>query len=162
VSSDHLRIYQVTMEGGWKQPLIRVLRTREPGMTTEPNRSECGFVRSRLGLMLAALVLAPAVGRAADEGDDRTRVERAIAYLDARQEAWSNFARAARGEGADRTTCVSCHTVLSYALARSALGRFSNGPGHGTETAAAEARMLAAIRLRVEHWADLDTPRFDL
>ena len=46
----------------------------------------------------------------------------AAAYLDQRMDEWF-----ARGEklrtGEDRTTCVSCHTVIPYALARPALRR---------------------------------------
>jgi hypothetical protein len=124
----------------------------------------------RLEIAVASLMCVTASVRAAEDASardrdpdrDRARVARAIAWLDARQEAWSSFARAERGEGPDRTTCVSCHTVLSYALARPALGRFTAGPGHDPGPAAAEARTLAAVRLRVAHWADLDTPRFDL
>ena len=64
------------------------------------------------------------------------------------------------GGGADRTACVSCHTGLSYALARPAPGRFTAGPEAGLT--AAEERRIAAVGLRVEHWADLDSPRFGL
>jgi squalene-hopene/tetraprenyl-beta-curcumene cyclase len=98
----------------------------------------------------------------ADAFDDRARVARAIGYLDARQEAWASFTRAGRGEGADRTSCVSCHTGLSYLLTRPALGRFTAEPGAVPAPAAAEARIRAAAALRVEHWSALDTPRFAL
>jgi hypothetical protein len=94
----------------------------------------------------------------AGDAEDHARVQRAIAYLDARQDAWSKFAKAERGEGPDKTTCVSCHTGISYALARPSLGRFTAGP----KLAAPEERMLAAVRLRVEHWAELDSAKFGL
>jgi squalene-hopene/tetraprenyl-beta-curcumene cyclase len=100
-----------------------------------------------------------AEGDSPDAGD-RTRVARAIGYLDARQEAWAGFARAGRGEGADRITCVSCHTGIGYALARPALGAYAEGPGGAP--AAAEARTRAATHLRVAHWSELDSPRFEL
>src|SRR5258708_6443591 len=91
-----------------------------------------------------ATIAAAAAGWAATAGagdaEDPGRVRRAIAYLDARQEAWARFARAERGEGADRTTCVSCHTGISYALARPALGRFAAG----ATPASHEQRMIAA------------------
>jgi hypothetical protein len=107
-------------------------------------------------------IMAAAAGWVAPAGatdpEDPARVRRAITYLDARQDAWSRFAKAERGRGADRTTCVSCHTGISYALARPALGRFAAGPG----PAEPKARMLAAVILRVEHWAELDSPRFRL
>jgi squalene-hopene/tetraprenyl-beta-curcumene cyclase len=116
--------------------------------------------------MVGLCALVAAVGRPvvaggdSGESEDRARVERAIGYLDARQEAWAGFARAGRGEGADRTTCVSCHTGLGYALARPALGAYAAGAG--SAPAAAEARIRAAVHLRVAHWPDLDSPRFEL
>jgi squalene-hopene/tetraprenyl-beta-curcumene cyclase len=119
-------------------------------------------------LTLALWVLAAAAGwPVIAEGDgpdfgDRARVARAIGYLDARQEAWAGFARAGRGEGAHRTNCVSCHTGLGYALARPALGAYAEGPGAGGAPAAAEARTRAASHLRVAHWSELDSPRFEL
>ena len=78
----------------------------------------------RRGFQIATIAAAAAgwaaTARAGDT-EDPARVRRAISYLDARQDAWSRFAKAERGEGADRTTCVSCHTGISYALARPAL-----------------------------------------
>src|SRR5262249_14356946 len=117
-------------------------------------------LRIRRGLGIATIAAATGWAAAARAGDaeDPARVRRAIAYLHARQDARSRFATAARGEGADRTTCVSCHTGISYALARPALGRFTEGP----DPSAPEERMIAAVRLRVEHWAELDSPRFRL
>ena len=96
----------------------------------------------------------------AGEAEDTDRIQRAIAYLDARQDEWSDFAPAQRGKDADQTSCVSCHTGLSYALARPALRRFAGKPGQGP--AAPEDRMIAAVSLRVEHWDELDSPRFRL
>jgi hypothetical protein len=94
----------------------------------------------------------------AGDVDDPARVRRAVAYLDGRQDDWSAFAGAKRGKDADRTSCVSCHTGVSYALARPSLRRFTAKP----EPSEAEARMIAAVTLRVEHWAELDSPRFRL
>ena len=107
---------------------------------------------------IAALAAGWVATVGAADANDLVRVRRAIAYLDARQDAWSRSDRTGRGEGADRTTCVSCHTGISYALARPALGRFTAGPGR----AAPEERMLAQVGRRVEHWAALDSPRFRL
>src|SRR5262249_279415 len=137
----------------------RVLGIKELRMAIDPS----GFrrrPRCRLGIAAACLVFVTASVQAADEAGDRARVERAVSYLVARQEAWSNFARSFRGEGPDRTNCVSCHTVLSYALVRPELGRFTEQPEQEAPPAAAETRTLGAIQLRVAHWADLDTPRF--
>jgi squalene-hopene/tetraprenyl-beta-curcumene cyclase len=114
---------------------------------------------SRLALRFAAIVAASwAVPAVAGDPEDPARVRRAIAYLDDRQDQWSRFAKAERGEGADKTTCVSCHTGVGYALARPALRPFAATPG----PAPAEGRMVAAATLRVEHWAELDSPRFEL
>ncbi len=113
-----------------------------------------------LTLAAAAAAAGWAATVSAADAEDPGRVRRAIGYLDARQDAWSQFARAGRGEGADRTACVSCHTGLSYALARPALGRFTVGPE--ASLAPAEERRIAAVGLRVEHWSELDTPRFGL
>jgi squalene-hopene/tetraprenyl-beta-curcumene cyclase len=96
----------------------------------------------------------------AEAGDpgDPARLRRAIAYLDDRQDQWARFAKAERGEGADKTTCVSCHTGVGYVLARPALGSFAATPG----PSAPEGRLAAAAGLRVEHWAGLDSSRFEL
>jgi squalene-hopene/tetraprenyl-beta-curcumene cyclase len=116
---------------------------------------------SRPALRLAAFtVLVAGWGASANAGDteDLARVRRAISYLDDRQDQWSRFAKAQRGEGADRTTCVSCHTGVSYALARPGLRPIAATPGPSPP----EERMVAAVVLRVEHWAELDSPRFEL
>ena len=118
----------------------------------------------RRGLRIAAITAAAGwvatAGAGAEAGDaeDSARVRRAISYLDARQDAWSHFASAERGQGTDKTTCVSCHTGISYAWVRPALGRFVAEPG----PAAPQERMIASVGLRVEHWAELDAPRFRL
>jgi hypothetical protein len=118
----------------------------------------------RRGLRIAAITAAAGwfatAGAGADAGDaeDSARVRRAISYLDARQDAWSHFVSAERGKGTDKTTCVSCHTGISYAWVRPTLGRFVAEPG----PAAPQERMIASVSLRVEHWAELDAPRFRL
>jgi squalene-hopene/tetraprenyl-beta-curcumene cyclase len=115
----------------------------------------------RRTLQVAAFTATVAIWAAtavAGNAEDADRIRRAVAYLDARQDDWSRFANTQRGEGADRTSCLSCHTGVSYALARPALRRFTAETGPAT----AEERMLAAVNLRVAHWDDLDTPRFRL
>ena len=54
---------------------------------------------------------------------------------------------------------MSCHTGVSYALARPALRPFFAA---GSGPASAEGRMVAAVGLRVEHWEELDSARFEL
>jgi DNA-binding beta-propeller fold protein YncE len=79
----------------------------------------------------------------------------AAKYLDERQTAW--FAFDGRGEEPTRSACVSCHTVLPYALARPALRKLV-----GATPTEPEARLLAQTRMRVEHWPSLDTKAFGL
>lgn len=80
----------------------------------------------------------------------------AATYLDQRLIAW--FAHDGRGEEPTRSSCVSCHTVLPFALARPAL-RKHVGAAAVSEP---EARLLAQTKMRVSHWKDLDTPAFGL
>ena len=82
--------------------------------------------------------------------------EAAAKYLDARGQEWFDFAGAHRGEGATRTTCLSCHTSLPYALARPTLRKIT-GTDAPTEP---ERRLLAGVTRRVDAWAKLDTPAF--
>ncbi len=79
-------------------------------------------------------------------------------YLDERARAWFEFAGANRGEGTTRTSCVSCHSVVPYALARPVLRKLS-GAVKPTEY---EHKLLARTTKRVEAWSDLDTSRFGL
>lgn len=77
-------------------------------------------------------------------------------YLDLRESAW--FAFDSRGEGKTRSTCVSCHSVLPYMLARPAL-RTLVGADTPTEQ---EMKLLAQTRMRVENWSKLDSAAFGL
>jgi squalene-hopene/tetraprenyl-beta-curcumene cyclase len=81
----------------------------------------------------------------------------AARYLDARAAEWSAFKGADRGQGADKVSCVSCHTSLSYAIGRPAL-RHATGDGLTDH----ETKRLEQIRRRVAHWGELDTPKFRL
>ena len=82
----------------------------------------------------------------------------AARYLDARAKEWEDFRGADRGEAADKVSCLSCHTSVSYALGRPAL-RHVAGENRPT---AHESRLLEQVRRRVAHWGELDTPRFRL
>jgi squalene-hopene/tetraprenyl-beta-curcumene cyclase len=82
----------------------------------------------------------------------------AARYLDARAAEWSAFKGADRGQGADKITCLSCHTSVSYALGRPALRKVAGGE----QPTSHEARLLEHVRRRVDHWSELDTPRFRL
>lgn len=112
----------------------------------------------RRGLRVAASLALFAGVAGAGEAEAPAQVRRAIAYLDARQEAWAKFSSAARGTGEDRTVCLSCHTGISFALARPSIGPFAGEAA----PSAAEERMVQHVARRVEHWGELDSPRFRL
>ncbi len=72
-------------------------------------------------------------------------LEGAARYLDERMDAWfANAKKLRTGEG--ETTCVSCHTVVPYALARPALRRAM----HVSTATPQEARLLEETARRVE------------
>ena len=73
--------------------------------------------------VLAVARVSPAQGTALPAAaTSRWNREAAAAYLDERMDEW--FARGEKLQtGAGETTCVSCHTVIPYALARPALRR---------------------------------------
>jgi squalene-hopene/tetraprenyl-beta-curcumene cyclase len=68
----------------------------------------------------------------------------AASYLDGRMEWWITWSSAQRDH---ETFCVSCHTVLPYALGRPAL--------HAAESPAAERKLLDNITKRVRMWQDV-------
>jgi squalene-hopene/tetraprenyl-beta-curcumene cyclase len=102
--------------------------------------------------MFAVLLLAITPAALADEppGWDRAA---ALRHLDERSQAWLDFPGAYRGQGATRTTCLSCHSFVPYLLARSAALDVPAGP---------RAKSLGQIKERVAHWDELDTPAWKL
>ena len=79
-------------------------------------------------------------------------------YLDEREKTWLESTSAKRGQGSEQTSCISCHSVLPYLLARPLLRKFS-GADKPTEY---ETKLLDRTKKRVENWKDLDTPSFGL
>jgi squalene-hopene/tetraprenyl-beta-curcumene cyclase len=71
----------------------------------------------------------------------------AAAYLDARQEWWSTWPKAARDHD---TYCVSCHTVLPYALSRAAL----RGAMAEQAPLPLENKLVENVKKRVRLWDD--------
>jgi squalene-hopene/tetraprenyl-beta-curcumene cyclase len=69
----------------------------------------------------------------------------AASYLDYREAWWQQWPGAQRDHG---TVCISCHTVVPYALVRPALGAQLSENG----LTAAERRMLESIETRVTEW----------
>ena len=80
-------------------------------------------------------------------------------YLDRRGEEWFKFGGANRGQGASTISCVSCHSLLPYALARPVLRRLSDHEKTPTQW---EAKTLEQISAGVSNWDRLDTPAFQL
>ncbi|HTK78394.1 MAG TPA: hypothetical protein VL371_24245 [Gemmataceae bacterium] len=107
-----------------------------------------GFPTRCVGLALILVITPPAL--AAEP--DGWQPARAAEYLDERAKEWFAYASAHRGAGTTQTTCVSCHTLVPYALARPALPHSNGTP----------EKLIANVRSRVEAWAELDTPKFRL
>ncbi len=107
-------------------------------------------VSAWLSLLLSALTL-----HAAEPKLDRAA---AAKYLDSRAEAWFAFSPAYRGEGATRTSCLCCHTVVPYAVARPLL-RERTARAEPTQW---ERKLIDQTELRVDNWDKLDTPAFKL
>jgi squalene-hopene/tetraprenyl-beta-curcumene cyclase len=82
----------------------------------------------------------------------------AARYLDERANAWFTFTGADRGEGLTRSSCLSCHTMLPYVLARPVLRKLT-GAAAPTEQ---ENRVLTQLGRRSENWKNLDTKPYRL
>src|ERR1044071_6235013 len=117
---------------------------------TKPSRGRRPL-KPTLSTIIFVLILAGAVTPPrshAQEKQDRGNSwdrEAAARYLDARIDLW--FERATElktGEG--KTTCISCHTVVPYLLARPVLRKAM----HVNEPTRQEARLLQGMTLRTE------------
>ncbi|QEH37571.1 hypothetical protein OJF2_61620 [Aquisphaera giovannonii] len=105
---------------------------------------------ARTGLLVMMLGAGPRVARG-EEPRPSWDPGAAVRYLDARASWWMGWPAAGRGRG---TACVSCHTTLSYAIARPALNRLRTR----AEEPEASWRLLAGVRSRVENWAEVASP----
>ena len=72
----------------------------------------------------------------------------AARYLDEREVWWQQWQRAQKDKG---TVCLSCHTNVPYAMVRQRLERQLGGSAEPAQ----EARMMASIERRVEHWTEM-------
>ncbi len=72
----------------------------------------------------------------------------AAQYLDSREVWWQQWPPAQRDHG---TICISCHTVVPYALARPGLRRELGE----TEMSAPEKAMTASVEKRVNNWSEM-------
>ncbi len=73
----------------------------------------------------------------------------AAKFLDDRETWWQGWPRAQKDHG---TLCISCHTVVPYAMARPELRRDLNDAA----TAEPERVMLASVEKRVGDWAEME------
>jgi squalene-hopene/tetraprenyl-beta-curcumene cyclase len=69
-------------------------------------------------------------------------------YLDNRASSWMHSRKASRDHG---TACLSCHTTVPYALARSELGRMLDEPAPPP----AQRELLAIVKKRIALWPQL-------
>jgi squalene-hopene/tetraprenyl-beta-curcumene cyclase len=106
----------------------------------------------------AAACVVATPGRAGENPDQKWNKAGAVAYLDSRGAEWYKFGGARRGQGATTTSCVSCHSLLPYALARPVLRRIT---GEKTPTEY-ETKVLAQVKSRVANWNRLDTEAYQL
>jgi squalene-hopene/tetraprenyl-beta-curcumene cyclase len=107
--------------------------------------------------ILAPLLLGMVLIAAAHAAEPAINRDAAAKYLDGRAENWFSFKTADRGQGATNTSCLCCHTVVPYALARPALKASPTEP-----QTPFEKKLLAQTTLRVENWRKLDTPALRL
>ena len=74
----------------------------------------------------------------------------AARYLDQREIWWQQWPRAQKDQG---TLCISCHTVVPYAMVRPALRRELGEMAMSTP----EKTMMDSVEKRVTHWSEMAT-----
>jgi squalene-hopene/tetraprenyl-beta-curcumene cyclase len=102
-------------------------------------RLACALAGSAMALALTGC--SPAASDPARTWDPRS----AAAYLDQREDWWVRWPGSARDH---HTFCISCHTVLPYALARARLDTALHAPSPGAD----ESRLTSDVRKRVQLW----------
>ena len=107
------------------------------------------------GLLAFAYTAPTLAGENKPEQWDRTK---ATEYLDRRGADWFSFGGANRGQGPSASSCISCHSLLPYALARPILRRLANE----NAPTKLEAKILEQTKRRVANWDRLDVPSFQL
>jgi squalene-hopene/tetraprenyl-beta-curcumene cyclase len=104
------------------------------------------------------VLLQPPATHAGENSPEPWDRKKASQFLDQRGENWFNFGAAHRGQGPSSTTCVSCHSLLPYALARPVLRQLSND----TVPTKLETRILDQAKRRVANWDRIDEPAYQL
>jgi len=98
-----------------------------------------GFLRVRLAYSAPHLAYSP-----------KWNPQAAARYLDQREIWWQSWDEAKEDRG---TICISCHTVVPYALARPLLRR-----GDGSEAMTPQENvMLASVKKRVSEWPEMNS-----
>ncbi|HVO98651.1 MAG TPA: hypothetical protein VMT15_11320 [Bryobacteraceae bacterium] len=100
--------------------------------------------------LFVLLALAPAfssVAAAADSAGSWSP-KNAAEYLDWRADWWATWKPALREQD---TFCISCHTMLPYALGRPSL----HAALHESSATAGEQRLIANVQKRVRMWSEL-------
>ena len=106
--------------------------------------------------LIVIVISAPAHG--GDGMATQWNMTQAAQYLDRRGEDWFKFGSAHRGTGSTATSCISCHSLLPYALARPVLRRLSKE----SVLTRWETIILEQTKTRVSNWDQLDAPEFQL
>ncbi|MGA8162413.1 MAG: hypothetical protein WBD32_12110 [Acidobacteriaceae bacterium] len=102
-----------------------------------------------LALLLAAALLTPTPPvRAAHAAAPSWNQPAAAHFLDARELWWQAWPRAQKDHG---TVCISCHTVVPYAMVRPALARSLGDPA----LTPPEQTLLASVEKRVTYWSEM-------
>jgi squalene-hopene/tetraprenyl-beta-curcumene cyclase len=103
-----------------------------------------------LGGCIAAIVVwsAEPVHGAAEGPSVSWNRKTAARYLDEREVWWQEWPRAQKDHG---TICISCHTVVPYAMARPGLRKDLGEPG----IPAPEKVMMDSVEKRVSHWSEM-------
>ncbi len=86
--------------------------------------------------------------KASSETSSHWSPQAAASYLDSREVWWQEWPRAQKDHG---TICISCHTVVPYAMARPALRQQLTETG----MAAPEKVMMDSVEKRVSHWSEM-------
>src|SRR5262245_56638441 len=118
------------------------------------------MMRTSTFLSLATALVITGIGPQIVRSDEPPTWNKELAakYLDERGKTWLQVNGALRGEGDTKTTCISCHTMVPYALARPMLRKLT-GAGEPTEF---EAKTLEQIRARVAAWDQIDSAKYRL
>jgi squalene-hopene/tetraprenyl-beta-curcumene cyclase len=82
------------------------------------------------------------------KGQDSWNPKAAAAYLDQREDWWANWPRASKDHG---TFCVSCHTVMPYALSQSALRTVLPAQSDSPN----ERKLIESVTKRVRLWQEV-------